>query len=176
MGKLTVSEASRAEAHEWIARFLVLEAKGWKGRRGEAFNRTADGREYFLEFMEHFLARGRAMLLALQLNGEDVAMKCNVLAPDGRGSFSFKIAHDEALARYSPGVLLELDNVRRLHEPGRGVAWMDSCAIPDHPMIDHLWSERRRIVYVMVGSRGPIGRALVALFRWRNRRWQAARP
>ena len=176
MGKLTVSEASPAEAHEWIARFLLLEAKGWKGRRGVAFNRTPDGREFFVEFMEHFLARGRAMLLALRLNGEDVAMKCNVLAPDRRGSFSFKIAHDEELARYSPGVLLELDNVRRLHEPGRGIAWMDSCAIPDHPMIDHLWSERRRIVYVMVGSRGPIGRALVALFRWRKRRGQAARP
>lgn len=176
-GTLTLTEArGGAEAADWMSRFLVLEAKGWKGRRGVAFNRTAEGRQYFAEFMEHFVARGRAMLLSLRLDGQDIAMKCNLVAPDGRGAFAFKIAHEESLARYSPGVLLELDNVQLLHAGARGIAWMDSCAIPDHPMIDHLWSERRRIVYVLCGSRGPLGRALVALFRWRNRRGQAARP
>jgi CelD/BcsL family acetyltransferase involved in cellulose biosynthesis len=176
-GKLELTESTGgAEAADWIERFLVLEAKGWKGRRGVAFNRTSQGRQFFTEFMEHFVSRGRAMLLSLRLNGEDIAMKCNLVAPDGTGAFAFKIAHEESLARYSPGVLLELDNIRRLHDDGRGVGWMDSCAIPDHPMIDHFWSERRRIVYVLCGSRGPMGRALVAVFRWRNRRWQAARP
>ena len=176
-GQLVLTEMTGgAEAAEWLHRFLVLEAKGWKGRRGIAFNRSPEGRRFFIEFMEHFVARRRAMLLSLSLDGEDIAMKCNLVAPDGTGAFAFKIAHDESLARYSPGVLLELDNVRRLHGDARGIAWMDSCAIPDHPMIDHLWSERRRIVYVLCGSRGPVGRALMALFRRRNRRWRAARP
>ncbi|HKZ07423.1 MAG TPA: GNAT family N-acetyltransferase [Methylomirabilota bacterium] len=176
-GKLVFVETTGgAEAAEWIGRFVVLEAKGWKGRRGVAFNRTPEGRQYFAQFIEHFVARGRAMLLSLRLDGTDIAMKCNLVAPDGTGAFAFKIAHEESLARYSPGVLLELDNIRRLHDGAPGIAWMDSCAIPDHPMIDHLWSERRRIVYVLCGSRGPVGRALVALFRWRNCRWRAGRP
>ncbi len=90
----------------------MLEAKGWKGRDGSAFNRTPDGRRFFLAFMDHFRARGRAMLLTLRLDGHEIAMKCNLMAPGGVGSFSFKIAHDEAYARFSPGVLLEIDNIR----------------------------------------------------------------
>ena len=33
------------------------------------------------------------------------------------------------------------------------VEWMDSCAVPDHPMIDSLWSGRREIVRVTVRLR-----------------------
>lgn len=175
LGPVAVHETPRNEAgDDWLGRFLDLEARGWKGRRGSAFNRTSEGRGFFLAFMAHFQARGRALLLALRLDGREIAMKCNLLAADGRGSFAFKIAHDEAFARYSPGVLLELDNIRRLHEPARSIGWMDSCADPDHPMIDHLWRERRRIVYLMCCSRGLLGRTLLALFQWRNRRGKRA--
>ena len=175
LGKVTlVQPESEAETSAWLDRFLVLEAKGWKGRDGSAFNRTPDGRRFFLAFMDHFRTRGRAILLALRVEDREIAMKCNLVAPDGVGSFSFKIAHDEAYARFSPGVLLEVDNVRYLHERALGIAWMDSCAIPDHPMIDHVWRERRRILYVMCCSRGLVGRALLRLFRWRNGRWRAA--
>jgi CelD/BcsL family acetyltransferase involved in cellulose biosynthesis len=175
-GEVTVAELrGDEEARTWMERFLALEAKGWKGSGGHAFDRTAEGRRFFLEFLEHFVARGRAMLLALRLDGNDIAMKCNLLAPDAAGSFAFKIAHDEMYARFSPGVLLELDNVERLHDPRRGIAWMDSCADPGHPMIERVWSERRRITYVMCCARGPVGRTLLALFRWRNRRLRANR-
>ena len=47
-----------------------------------------------------------------------VAMKCNFLS--GAGSFAFKIAFDEAFARFSPGVQLEIDNVQAFHEQGKG--------------------------------------------------------
>jgi CelD/BcsL family acetyltransferase involved in cellulose biosynthesis len=176
-GKVTLAELpGDGEAAAWMERFLALEAKGWKGSGGHAFDRTAEGRRFFLEFMEHFLARGRAMFLALRLDGGDIAMKCNLLAPDGAGSFAFKIAHDESYARFSPGVLLELYNIERLHDPRRGIAWMDSCADPGHPMIERVWSERRRIAYLMCCARGPFGRALLALFRWRNRRVRRGGP
>jgi CelD/BcsL family acetyltransferase involved in cellulose biosynthesis len=174
-GQVTVTElGGDGEAAKWMDRFLALEAKGWKGHGGHAFNRTAEGRQFFLEFMDHFLARDRAMLLALRVDGRDIAMKLNLLAPDRAGSFAFKIAHDDSYARFSPGVLLELHNIERLHDPRRGIAWMDSCADPGHPMIERVWSERRRIAYIMCSARGPVGRALLALFRWRNRRWRAA--
>ena len=40
-------------------------------------------------------------------------MKCNVSAGDTL--FCFKIAYDEELAHYSPGILLEAENVDVFH-------------------------------------------------------------
>jgi hypothetical protein len=51
-------------------------------------------------------------MLALRLDGRPIAYKLDFLA--GRGSFSFKIAFNENYGRYSPGELLEIENVRRL--------------------------------------------------------------
>ncbi len=82
-------------------------------------------------------------------------MLVNFLTPPG--SFSFKIAHDEAFARFSPGVLIQLANLDIL---GRGdIDWMDSCAAENHSMIDHLWAERRSIVRVTVPLSGLRRRA-----------------
>ncbi|MEO8304432.1 MAG: GNAT family N-acetyltransferase [Betaproteobacteria bacterium] len=175
LGNVTLTDrVADPDAFGWMDRFLALEAKGWKGQSGNAFNRTSKERAYFLAFIEHFRARGRAMFLDLRLEGREIAMKCNLVAASGGGSFAFKIAHDMDFARYSPGVLLELDNIRVLHEPARGIAWMDSCAKPDHPMIDHLWRERRRIVYLTCCGRGFVGWFLIALFRWRKLRQERA--
>ena len=77
-------------------------------------------------------------------------MLVNFLTPPG--SFSFKTAFDEAYARFSPGVLIQLDNLDILDSPD--ISWMDSCAATDHPMIDHLWGERRSIVRLSVSLRG----------------------
>jgi hypothetical protein len=53
---------------------------------------------------------------------------------------AFKITYDEAYAKYSPGVLLELENIRQLHQGC--LSWMDSCAAPNRFMINQLWPER----------------------------------
>src|SRR3546814_5811349 len=76
----------------------------------------------------------------------------------GRGGFSFKIAFDETMSRFSPGVLIEIDNLRRVLNRD-DLDWMDSCAAADHPMIDSLWGERRQIVQYRVALRG-VGRSI----------------
>jgi hypothetical protein len=76
-------------------------------------------------------------------------MLANFLAPPH--AFSFKTAYDEDLARFSPGVLLQLENLALLDRDD--IALTDSCAAPDHPMIDHIWRDRREIVKVSI----PIG-------------------
>ena len=77
------------------------------------------------------------------------------------GSFSFKTVFDEDYARFSPGVLIQLENLKILDDPR--IAWMDSCAAEDHPMIDSLWTERRAIVRVSVPLKGLRRRAIYAL-------------
>ncbi len=97
--------------------------------------------------------------LALTLDGQPIAMLANFLTPPG--SFSYKTAFDETYARFSPGVLLQRENLALL---GRNdVAWCDSCAAPDHPMIDSLWTERRPIGRISLAIGGTLRRSLFDL-------------
>src|SRR6202008_1639069 len=87
-------------------------------------------------------AAGRLQFLRLDTGGPCIAMLVNFLTPPG--SFSFKTVFDEAFARFSPGVLLQRENLAILDRPD--VRWMDSCAMDDHPMSDNMRTERRPIV------------------------------
>src|SRR5262249_18689606 len=126
----------------WVEEFLEFEAKSWKGKGGRALVCSETDRKYFVEIAREAFRRGRLMMHALHLYGLPIAYKVNFLSGDG--SFAFKIAFDEEYARYSPGVLLELENIRLLHERTQ-IRWMDSCANPDRFMINQLWTDRRAI-------------------------------
>lgn len=158
------------DADAWLAEFMQIEMAGWKGKLGGALASNDANRRYFTTVARAALRRGRLMMLALKHNGQVVAQKCNFLA--GRGAFAFKIAYDEDYARYSPGFLLEIENIRRLHAAPE-IAWMDSCAVSDHPMINRLWLDRRTIQTVLVptGKRpGELVVSLLPLLRWFNRK------
>jgi len=144
----------------WLDEFLALESRGWKGRKATALGCATKDAAFFRTAAREAFARGQLMMLDLRHNGRPIAMKCNFLSADG--GVAFKIAFDEGFARYSPGALLEMDNITRLHERP-DVAWMDSCADPDHPMINHLWSDRRTIetLWASTGRRG--GNLLVSV-------------
>ena len=157
LGTLGYDElAAGGDLEAWLDEFVALERRGWKGRGGTALGGDAAALAVFRAMARGAFERGRWMMLALRLDGRAIAMKCNLRA--GAGAVAFKIAYDEAYARHSPGVLLEIEHVRRLHEAG-APAWMDSGAAPDHPMIGHLWRDRLAIETLVV----PTGRAPGAL-------------
>jgi hypothetical protein len=154
----------------WIEEFLEFEAKSWKGKGGRALACSETDRKYFVEISREAFRRGKLMMLALHFNGHPIAYKVNFLSGDG--SFAFKIAFDEEYARYSPGVLLELENIRLLHERTQ-IRWMDSCANPDRFMINQLWTDRRAIqtLVISTGKRhGDLAVAAIPLLKWGNRR------
>ena len=162
---------------EQIDRFLELESAGWKGERGSALGCSVAGARFFRSMAMQAAARGRLMMLSLELDGRPVAMKCNLLA--GEGAFAFKIAYDEAYARFSPGTLLELQNIRAFHARGE-LRWMDSCAAPDHFMLNRLWLERRALTDVLAATGSAPGLALSSLSMlhraWRGLRGAAPAP
>jgi hypothetical protein len=132
--------------------FLRLEASGWKGREGTAM--SSDGAAgLFAEICDEFRRMDRLQLLSLEAGGKVAAMKCNLSAGDTL--FCFKIAYDEALGHYSPGVMLEADNVAVFHEQRPMQRLMDSCAQPGNEMINRLWPDRRSIATLTLGRRGP---------------------
>lgn len=133
--------------------FLALESSGWKGRAGTALLARRSHEQFFRELCEAGRAAGTLQVLSLQAGRRAVAMKVNLLAGDT--AYCFKIAHDETLARRSPGVLLEVDMVERFHVSRLQRA--DSCADAGNTMINRLWPDRRTIVtlaFVAPGSRG----------------------
>ena len=81
------------------------------------------------------MANGNLEFLRIDLDDRAIAMLVNFRHLDG--AFSFKIAIDEELGRFSPGVLIEIDNLRAV-QTSSAISWMDSCAAPDHAMIDSL--------------------------------------
>jgi hypothetical protein len=157
------------DAEGWINAFLDLEARGWKGREGTALDRQDADRRFFQTFCRAAVRRGRLQMLGLFLGDRPVAFKCNLLA--GEGAIAFKIAFDEEFARHSPGVLLELFTTYYLHKQP-APSWMDSCAIPDHPMINRLWLDRRTIQTILVSTGRRPGDFVVSLLptlRWIKR-------
>jgi CelD/BcsL family acetyltransferase involved in cellulose biosynthesis len=133
-------------------RFIALERSGWKGRGGTALGSDVAHADFFREVCARFRAAGRLQMLETVAGDRTVAMKCNLAAGDA--IFCFKIAHDEELGRFSPGVQLEIAHVTRFHED-REERFADSCADPDNAMINRLWPDRRRIVTLAVSRPGP---------------------
>lgn len=143
-----------AELEDWVTAFLQLEAKGWKGSVAGAMACDLSRGDFFLKIITEAFLREQCELLTLRLDSCPVAMKCNFFC--GSTGFAFKIAFDETLARFSPGVLLELETIRRAHANPR-LEWFDSCAVPGHFMINRLWSERRQIARILVSAGGRAG-------------------
>jgi CelD/BcsL family acetyltransferase involved in cellulose biosynthesis len=164
LGALATDElAAGADPGPWIDELLALEALGWKGRAGVASVRD---RGFLGEMAAGAAREGKLQMLALRLDGKPVAVKLNLFA--GEGAFAFKIAFDESYARFSPGVLLELDNVEHAHRLP-ALRWMDSCAAPNRFMINHLWPDRREVhtLFFATGTqRGALAVALVPLLHF----------
>ena len=125
-------------------------------RRQHAFLGEAATATLFREALKGAAARGRLERLAIRLDGRPLAMLATFLCPPG--AFSFKTAFDESFARFSPGVLLQRENLHLLARTD--IEWTDSCAAMDHPMIDHFWRERRVVARHNIAIGGKARRLL----------------
>lgn len=139
-----------AAAPDALADFFALEALGWKGRAGTAAASRPAEQALMADAVAGLAASpgGDAMVARLMLNARPVA--AGVVLVSGREAWFWKIAYDETLKKYSPGVLITLDlSAALLADPA--IDAVDSCAIENHPMIDRLWSARRLLADRLIG-------------------------
>ena len=156
-----------------IETFLDLEAAGWKGRRGSAMaSRSATaGLARALFRTTEGPVRGRSDVLLI--DGRPVAASLALV--QGGTAFMLKSAYDESLGRAAPGIVLEQEIVRALHD--RPFAdRLDSVAEPDTHLAA-LYPDRAEIGDLVLGtdpalSPAVLGR-LVAAEQLR-RRWLCA--
>ncbi len=131
-----------------IENFLTLEAAGWKGRERTAMAvdryRAAFAREAVHRLAERDLCR----IHSLELDGRTVASL--IVFVEQGVAYTWKTAYDESLSAYSPGTLLMIE-VTKQHLDDPNITITDSCAVPDHPVMSRLWTERRRVGTFIVG-------------------------
>jgi CelD/BcsL family acetyltransferase involved in cellulose biosynthesis len=122
-----------------VADFLVLEASGWKGVARTAAANDPVVRRFLETAVTALAAQGQARVDRMMLGGRTIAAAITLTAGDT--AWFWKIAYNEGVARFSPGVQLTYQLTPVLAgQPG--IARVDSCATADHPMIDHLWHGR----------------------------------
>ena len=147
---------NRENLEQWTEEFLALEKAGWKGKNGSALASSPETNAFFRQVIAGAAANGQLERRDIRLDGKPLAMLVNLLSPPG--AFGFKTAFDEDYSRFSPGVLLQIENLKFLDL--RALQWIDSCAAQDHPMIDHLWSDRRYIGRFSMELKGVSRRAV----------------
>ncbi|TPM31611.1 GNAT family N-acetyltransferase [Mesorhizobium sp. B2-3-5] len=136
------------EIRHAIESFLTLEAAGWKGRERTAMAidryRAAFAREAVHRLAEQDMCR----IHSLTLDGRTIA--CLIVFVESGVAYTWKTAYEETLAAYSPGTLLMIEVTRR-HLDDPNIMMTDSCAVPDHPVMSRLWSERKPIGTLVIG-------------------------
>jgi CelD/BcsL family acetyltransferase involved in cellulose biosynthesis len=136
--------------------FLTLEASGWKGRERTAMAidrfRAAFAREAMHRLSEEDMCRIHSLIL----DGKPIA--CLVVFIEAGVAYTWKTAYDEVWSAYSPGTLLMIE-VTKQHLDDPNIVATDSCAVPDHPVMSRLWSERKPVGTIVVGLTPEADRA-----------------
>lgn len=156
-GEVEVVERRGPEAAE---EFLALESGGWKGREATALAADPRDAEFFREVCSRFGAEG-VSLRALRGADRVAAMTCDLTV--GGVRFGFKTAYDEDLRRFSPGILLLIENFSHFHAGND--ALFDSCGEPDNEPMNALWPNRRELTTAMFGPTNPLGKLLGTAIR-----------
>jgi CelD/BcsL family acetyltransferase involved in cellulose biosynthesis len=146
-----------ADVRAALADFFALEASGWKGAAGTAAAQAPAIRQFMEAAVAGLAAQGQASVASLVHADRTIA--ADIVLRAGEGAWIWKVAYDEGFAHVSPGVLLALDATRTLLADPT-LAWCDSCAGPDHPMIDRLWGERRTMVDWLMAVEPGLGFAV----------------
>jgi CelD/BcsL family acetyltransferase involved in cellulose biosynthesis len=152
------------DIERWIDEFLRIEASGWKGRQGSALACTEANARFARDVFRSAFERGRLLMLGLDLDRRPIARMCGFVAAEG--SFAFKSAYDEAFASHAPGILIQFDWIRHIHEMPH-VRWSDSYTAPGNDMIGRLWKGGRAIQRLVIGAdlRGELVVAALSLHR-----------
>jgi CelD/BcsL family acetyltransferase involved in cellulose biosynthesis len=139
--------------------FRAVERRGWKGRAGGAAAHSPATTRFMSEAVAALAVARKARVDRLRLDGRTIAAAITLYSGDY--AWFWKIAYDEEFSRYSPGVQLTVD-LTDVFEADKNLSLVDSCAVPDHPMIDHLWGGRIAMADRLVPLDGTISFAIAS--------------
>ena len=149
----------------------MLEASGWKGRERSALVMDRYRAAFARESVNKLADADRTRIFTLRLDG--VAIASLVAFVVGGEAFAWKMGFDERHGAASPGMqMMVLASDALLADPA--VQRADSCAVPDHFLMNRLWKGRIPIETLVVGltpeSGGRVTRAAQGLEQVRKSR------
>jgi CelD/BcsL family acetyltransferase involved in cellulose biosynthesis len=99
-----------------LARFLLLESSGWKGKNRSAIASNAQSTGFYSAVVESLHQRGQLRLYSLCLNGKPISMHLGLMMEGVY--YSPKVAYDEDFSSFAPGHLLVQYIIRDLADSG----------------------------------------------------------
>jgi hypothetical protein len=143
--------------------FLDLEHQGWKGDNQSSLLARRENEAFFREMVAGFSNAERAIFLELKINGETVGASCQFVS--GTCASAFKIGWRPDLAKMSPGVMAELELMRRMRaDPACADVSRWCSGAEEGSYIEKLWPGRRPVVSMGV-TFSPVGRSLLGVMQ-----------
>lgn len=128
--------------------FLLLEVKGWKGRKGTSMQMLKKASVFARQAVTDFASAGKCEIFSLRLDGKAIAIVIN-FHQDGR-NYPWKIAFDEDYANRSPGsVLMYHISQELLQRPDFVMA--DSLAKHGKSWLSNIWHDNTSFKDIIVG-------------------------
>jgi hypothetical protein len=157
LGRLEYTVARQPdEIRRGVEAFLALEAAGWRGRERTAMAIDRYRAAFAREAVHGLAERDMCRVHTLTLEGKVIA--CLIVFIENGCAYTWKTAYDENFSAYSPGTLLMIE-VTKTHLDDPNIMATDSCAVPDHPVMSRIWSERRAIGTLVIGLTPEADRA-----------------
>ena len=117
-GELTYEVVERLDdLEDRLERFLRLEGSGWKASSGTAIRVRPETRRFYTDIAAWAMESNLLRLSFLCLDDQPVVGW--FMIGDEAHQYSLKTGYDEEFSRYSPGMLLALEEIGRALESGR---------------------------------------------------------
>lgn len=132
---------------QWLHEFIELEASGWKGKQNSAIGAENSAQRFVEDLVNGLRGRQEVHFSKLTLDQRPIAMLLDISL--GSRIYGYKTAYDESLAEYSPGALMEYENLKHLHTTQCHL--FDGCSSPDNELINSFYADRLSFQNLVLG-------------------------
>lgn len=151
--------------------FLLLEAKGWKGRKGTSMHTIKQTAAFARQAVTDLAKTGNSAIYTIRLNGSSIA---SLIVLQINGIFyPWKIAFDQDFSHHSPGALLMYQVSQEISSHSDFIR-ADSLAGQSNQLVNLLWKQRMTLGSLILptgqGSRSQIDKIAVRIERKRDLR------
>lgn len=128
--------------------FLLLESRGWKGRRGTSLHLIKSTAAFARQAVANMVLENRCRIYSLRLNGR--ALASLIVFQAGGFYYPWKTAFDETFQEYSAGVqLITWVNNELAQMPG--FSGIDSLAADTNATANRFWPDRAEMGSLVIG-------------------------